>query len=126
MPGSRPKRTWISLDRPKRTTTRAHTREIQRARRPVRSSCSNQADAPANNRPTAETGFIATGPGRSFLRLPTAKVQPRRTMQPTSTATTPEARENVFRKVTSQGMESPSSPGRPAVSFVCQAISYSY
>ena len=62
MPDSRPKSTWISLDRPKRTTTMAHTREIQRARRSARSSCNNQADTPANNRPTAETGFIATGP----------------------------------------------------------------
>lgn len=26
----------------------------------ARSSCNNQADTPANDRPTAETGFIAT------------------------------------------------------------------
>ncbi len=46
-------------------------------------------------------------------------------MQPTSMVTMLEARENVFREVTSPGMESPPSPGRPAVSFPCPDISYS-
>ena len=46
-------------------------------------------------------------------------------MQPTSMATIPEACENVFKEVTSQGMESPSSPGRPAAPFPCPVISYS-
>jgi hypothetical protein len=46
-------------------------------------------------------------------------------MQPTSMATMPEARENVFREVTSQGMESPPRTGRPDVSCPCPAISYS-
>ena len=98
MPGSRPKSTWISLVRPKRATTRAHTREIQRARWSARSSCNSQADTPANKSPTAEMGFIATGPGRTPLKSPTASVQPTRTMQPTSIVTMLEDRENVFRR----------------------------
>src|SRR5215210_1272059 len=108
-----------------RVTTTAHAREIQRISPSARSSCSSQADTPANKRPTAETGFIATGPGRTPLKSPTASVQPTRTMQPTSMATMLEAREKVLREVTSQGIESPPSPGRPAVSFPCPAISYS-
>ena len=124
MPGSKPKRTWISLTRPTRATTRAHTREIQRTLPSARSSCNSQADTPANKSPTAETGFIATGPGRTPLKSPTANVQPTRTMQPTSMVTMLEDRENVFREVTSPGMGSPPSPGRPAASFPCPAISY--
>ena len=46
-------------------------------------------------------------------------------MQPTSMATMLEAREKVLREVTSPGMESLPSPGRPAASFPCPAISYS-
>ena len=124
MPGSKPKRTWIRLTRATRATTRAHTREIQRTLPSARSSCNSQADTPANKSPTAETGFIATGPGRTPLKSPTANVQPTRTMQPTSMVTMLEDRENVFREVTSPGMESPPSPGRPAASFPCPAISY--
>jgi len=40
-------------------------------------------------------------------------------------ATMLDARENIFRKVTSPGMESPPSPGRPAAPCLCLAISYS-
>jgi hypothetical protein len=36
-----------------------------------------------------------------------------------------EDRENVFREVTRPGMESPPSPGLPAASFPCPAISHS-
>jgi hypothetical protein len=124
-PGSRPKRIWISLIRPTSATTRAHTREIQRSPPSTCSSCNNQADTPANNKPIAESGFIATGPGRMSLKAPTSSVQPMRTMQPTSMATMLEAREKVLSEVTRPGMESPPSPGRPAVSFLCPAISYS-
>jgi hypothetical protein len=58
-------------------------------------------------------------------KTPASSVQPTRPVQPTSMATMPEARENVFREVTSPGMESPPSAGRPAVSFPCPTISYS-
>src|SRR5215217_913855 len=125
MPGSRPNSTWSSLVRPRRTTTRAQTREIQRTLPSAHSSCSSQADTPANNRPTAETGFIATGPGRVPLKGPASSVQPARTMQPTTIAAMLDARENVFKEETRPGMESPPSPGRPAVSCLCLAISYS-
>ena len=125
MRNSSPKSLWSSLDRPRRTTTKAHAREIQRVIPSARSSCNNQADTPARIRPTAETGFIATGPGRMPLRSPTASVQPARTMQPTSMAAMLEARERVLREVTSQGMESPPGPGRPAAPCLCLAISYS-
>src|SRR5215212_2162968 len=125
MPGPRPKSTWSSLDRPTRTTTRAQAREIQRILWPARSSCSSQADAPANKKPTADMGFIATGPGKTRPKTPTSSVQPAKTTQPTSMATRDEARENVFRKATRPGMESPPSPGRPAAPFTCLAISYS-
>ena len=103
----------------------AHAREIQRPLPSTRSSCSSQADIPANTRPTAERGFIATGPGRTGLKAPASSAHPARTTQPTSMATMLEARENVLRKVTRPGMESPPSPGRPAASFPCLAISYS-
>jgi hypothetical protein len=46
-------------------------------------------------------------------------------MQPTSMVTMLEARENVLSEVTRPGMESNPSLGRPAVSFLCPAISYS-
>jgi hypothetical protein len=59
------------------------------------------------------------------LKTPTSSVQPMRTMQPTSMATMLEAREKVLSEVTRPGMESPPSPGRPAVSYLCPAISYS-
>src|ERR671920_1629979 len=125
MPGSSPKSTWISLIRPTSATTRAHTREIQRSLPSTCSSCNNQADTPANNKPIAERGFIATGPGRMSLKAPTSSVQPMSTMQPTTMATMLEAREKVLSEVTRPGMESPPSPARPAVSYLCPAISYS-
>src|SRR5215204_5515545 len=116
MPGSRPKSTWISLIRPTSATTMAHTREIQRSLPSTCSSCNNQTDTAANNKPIAERGFIATGPGRISLKAPTSSAQPMRTMQPISMATMLEASEKVLSEVTRPGMESPPSPGRPAVS----------
>ena len=54
------------------------------------------------------------------LRIPASNVQPTRTMQPTSMATMLEAREKVFRDVTSPGMESPPARVAPPFRFLAR------
>ena len=70
MPGSSPKSTWISLSKPTKATTRAHTLATRRAFRPARSSCSSQVETPANDEAHRRDGVHRHRTGQDVLERP--------------------------------------------------------